>query len=111
MSGTTHLHTEPEAAALLHISPRTLRALRSEGKIRYVRLTPRRIGYTPQQIADYIAESSQQDAPPCPSTNPRKAVSGNTISNGRGSGIMDRLAARPGGMPKGLKLISGGKSR
>ena len=66
----TALLTEQEAAEKIGLSARTLRALRSAGKIRYVRPSPRKVYYKPE----------------------------------------DRLAARPGGMPKGLKLISGGKS-
>lgn len=43
----TALLTEREVAAMLHVSPRTLRDLRSKGMIRYVRLSPRKIALTP----------------------------------------------------------------
>ena len=48
------LLTEQEAAAMLHVSPRTLRDLRSKGMIRYIRLSPRKIAFTPDDIAEYI---------------------------------------------------------
>jgi hypothetical protein len=105
------LLTEAEAARLIHVSPRTLRALRSRGEIRYVRPSPRKVFYTAEDCAEFIASRTRQDDPVCPSTSPRKARASTTTSNGAGSAIMDRLAARPGGMPNGLKLISGGKSR
>lgn len=106
----TALLTEQEAAEKIGLSARTLRALRSAGKIRYVRPSPRKVYYKPEDVAEYIERATCQDEPACPSINPRKATASNTTSSGKGSGIMDRLAARPGGMPKGLKLISGGKS-
>jgi hypothetical protein len=102
---------EDEAARRLLISPRTLRDLRAKGKIRYVRPSPRVVGYRPEDLTEYLENQARQEEPPCPSISPAKAVGGSTTSNGKASGIMDRLAARPGGMPKGLKLISGGKSR
>ena len=107
----TALLTEEQAAAEIGVSPRTLRALRSAGKIRYVRPSPRVIRYKPEDVAEYIDRVTCQDNPPGASIAPPKARATTSISSGRGSGIMDRLAARPNGMPKGLKLITGGRSR
>lgn len=42
---TYELLTEREAAAVLHVSARTLRDLRSRGMIRYVRPSPRKVFY------------------------------------------------------------------
>jgi len=105
------LLTEAEAAEQLGIAPRTLRALRSAGKIRYVRPSPRKIYYKPEDVAEYLDRVTCQDDEACPSIAPPKARVTTSTSNGRGSAIMDRLAARPSGMPNGLKLITGGKSR
>jgi excisionase family DNA binding protein len=101
--------TEAEAAERLRVSQRTLRALRSKGMIRYVRPSPRKVFYKPEDVAEYLERATCQDNPPCPSTNRKKAASGTTTSGSKGSGIMDRLASRPSGMPKGLKMIKGGK--
>jgi excisionase family DNA binding protein len=105
-----HLLTEAEAAARLGISPRTLRKIRTDGEIRYVRPSPRKVYYTEGDCAEYLARQTRQETQPCPSINPPKARASTSISSGKGKGIMARLAARPGGMPNGLKLISGGKS-
>lgn len=104
------LLTEAEAAARIGVSPRTLRKLRADGKIRYVRPSPRKVYYTEGDCAEYLARQSCQDQPPCQSTDRPKARASTMISSSRGKGIMARLAARPGGMPNDLKLISGGKS-
>ena len=105
------LLSEQEAAAVLRMSQRTLRSLRDNGKIRYIRTSRRKIHYTPEDIADYIARQARQEDAPCPSIAPRKARASTMTSSGAAPDILDRLAARPGGMPKGMKLIYGGKSR
>ena len=105
------LLTENEAAEQIGVAPRTLRALRSAGKIRYVRPSPRKIYYKPEDVAEYIERVTCQDNPPCPSTNPRKARPSSSITGGKVIGIMDRLAARPNGMPRDLRQTTGGKSR
>ena len=87
------LLTEAEAAEQLRLSERTLRGLRSAGKIRYVRQSPRKIGYTPDDLAEYIAKQTRQDEPPCRSTNPRKAASGTTTSSSKVVGITARRDA------------------
>ena len=97
------LLTEQEAAEHLHLSPRTLRDLRSKGMIRYIRQSPRKIAYTPDDIAEFIAKHRRQDEPPCPSTNPRKATSGTTTSDSKVIGITARRAAHQSGMRNGTK--------
>ena len=105
------LISEDEAARRLLISPRTLRDLRAKGKIRYVRPSPRVVGYRPEDLAEYMERQAQQDQPLCPSTNRKRQKASTSTTGGKAAGIMDRLAVRPGGMPKGLRLITGGKSR
>lgn len=105
------LLTEEQAAAELHISPRTLRELRAKGKIRYVRPSPRKVFYRADDVAEYLETQTLRDEPACPSTNPRKARSSTSTSNSKVIDIMDRLAARPGGMPKGMRPTTGGRSR
>ena len=105
------LLTEEQAAEILHLAPRTLRDLRSKGKIRYIRQSPRKIAYTPEDCADYIDAHRTQDEPPCPSTNQRKAASGTTIFSGNVVGITARRAALRSAMPNGTKPKSGGRSR
>lgn len=92
------LLTELEAATMLRLSERTLRYLRAEGKVRYVRTSPRRIRYRLDDIEAYIANQTVQDAPPCPSTNTPRASSGTMISSSRASAITEALAARRSGM-------------
>lgn len=60
---TPELWTEAEAAKALHVSPRTLRGLRASGKIRYVRPSPRKVFYTPEDCADYLRAQARIDAP------------------------------------------------
>jgi hypothetical protein len=49
------LLTEPEAAALLRVSVRTLRDIRRRREIHYVALSARKIAYRPEDIEEYIA--------------------------------------------------------
>ncbi|AOR76297.1 helix-turn-helix domain-containing protein [Novosphingobium resinovorum] len=51
----TALLTEAEAAERLRLAPRTLRELRSKGKITYVKLTARNIAYRPEDCDEYVA--------------------------------------------------------
>ncbi len=51
----TPLYKPKEAAALLHISPRTLRALAAAGAIGSVAVTPARRAYTADDLAAYVA--------------------------------------------------------
>lgn len=59
----TTLLTEREAAERLRLAPRTLRELRSMGKISYVRLTPRNIAYRPEDCDEYVASCLQRQTP------------------------------------------------
>lgn len=106
---TRTLLPEAEAAEALGVSQRTLRNLRKAGIIHYVRPSPRKVYYTPEDVAEYIDRQRRMECPPCPSTSPRKARTGTMTSKSEGNGIMAQLAARPNGMPSALKLISGGK--
>ncbi len=59
------LFTEPEAASLLRIGKRTLRAARQDGRLRYV-LIGRAIRYTMEDLESFVATLREQK-PPCPS--------------------------------------------
>jgi hypothetical protein len=106
-----HLITEAEAAALIRVSPRTLRDLRSRGMIRYIRPSPRKVFYTAEDCAEYLAKQTRQDTAPCQSTNPPKARTGNTTSSTKVVAITAQLAARQSGMHNGSKPKCGGKPR
>jgi excisionase family DNA binding protein len=107
----TALLTEQEAAREIGLSARTLRALRSAGKIRYIRPTPRKILYSADDIAEFLDKHRCQDEPPCPSINPPKANSGTTTSGSTVIGITALRAARQNAMRNGSKPKSGGKRR
>lgn len=68
----TPLLTEPDAAQALGVSPRTLRKLRAEGKIRYVAVTARRIRYRQQDLDAFtearstVAQPTGVPKPPAP---------------------------------------------
>ena len=51
---TRRLVPHNEAAAILCISPRTLRALCGEGKISVVRVSKRRVAFDPADLEKYI---------------------------------------------------------
>lgn len=57
------LLTEAEAAERLRLAPRTLRELRSKGKITFVRLTARNIAYRPEDCDEYVALCLQRQQP------------------------------------------------
>lgn len=107
----TALLTEAEAAAIIRVSERTLRSIRAKGMIRYVRPSPRKVFYTPEDCAEYLEKHSGRDTPPCPSTNPRKAASGTSTSNGEVVAITAALAARRNGTRNATRPSSGGRSR
>lgn len=66
------LLTEPQAAEALQLSTRTLRTLRSEGKLTYV-LIGRSVRYTMDDLASFI-EASRQDAQPCEKPTRRQSA-------------------------------------
>jgi excisionase family DNA binding protein len=69
----TALLTETEAAERLRLAPRTLRELRSKGKITFVRLTPRNIAYRAEDVEEYVALCLQrQDEPRDPIAKGKK---------------------------------------
>ncbi len=108
---TPHLITEAEAAALIRVSPRTLRNLRSRGMIRYIRPSPRKVFYTAEDCAEYLAKQTRQDTAPCQSTNPPKARSGNTTSSTKVVAFTVLQAALQSGTPNGSKPRNGAKQR
>lgn len=69
------LLTEAEAAAILRIAPRTLRALRSKGLIRYVCPAGNRIRYREDDLAEYIERQTVEPRQTCVSAPAPKAVS------------------------------------
>lgn len=68
--------TEPEAAAHLGLSARTLADLRRAGKIRFVALSARKIAYRPDDLLAYRDAQVRLAAPANPvakPTRPRRA--------------------------------------
>jgi hypothetical protein len=55
-----------EAAAELRISERTLRRLKAQRLIRYVRISERKWGLRPSDIAAYLADRVEQEADMAP---------------------------------------------
>lgn len=109
---TAHaLLTEAEAAVILHMSPRTLRSLRSGGKIRYVRPSPRKVFYRADDIDEYLERQSLTDQPKCRSINPRKVSSGSSTSSSKVVGITEARAARRSGTRSDTKLNNDGGRR
>ncbi|WP_371432913.1 helix-turn-helix domain-containing protein [Novosphingobium sp.] len=88
------LLTEEQAAKSLGMSARTLRGIRSKGMIRYIRPSPRKVFYAPEDLDDYLAKQTMQDQPPCRSTSRRKASTGTTTSSSKVSGITEALMLR-----------------
>lgn len=71
------LLTEGEAAAILRISSRTLRQIRSEGRIHHVRIG-RKVAYTEQDCINFIEACTVRARPPQPTSNsvkPRRNAS------------------------------------
>lgn len=68
----TQLLSEPDAAQALGVSPRTLRKLRAEGKIRYVAVTARSIKYRQKDLEAFtearatVAQPGNETKPPAP---------------------------------------------
>lgn len=69
---TVELIAEEEAARRLLMSPRTLRDLRRAGLIRYVRLTPRKIAYRPEDCDEYVAAHLCVEVPRHDSPSPKR---------------------------------------
>jgi excisionase family DNA binding protein len=67
--------TPAEAARELRISTRTLRKLRAEGQIAYIRVTPRRIEYAVDDIAAFRS-ARRREEPPCAAapSSPRRSI-------------------------------------
>lgn len=75
--GECALITAQEAAALLGLDVKTLRALTDDLTIRAVRIKKTR-RYAEVDLRTYLTESPAAE---CPSTSPRKAASSNTTSS------------------------------
>jgi hypothetical protein len=105
------LLTEDEVAKLICVSPRTLRGLRAQGMIRYIRPSPRKVLYSADDCVDFINRQARQEEPTCPSINLPKAVSGISISGSNIVAFTDLRAAHRSGTRKDTKPISGGERR
>ena len=92
----TDLLTSDQAAALLHVSTRTLRQLRQNGLIRYIAITDRKILYRPEDCEDYIASRARK-ASECPSTSRRTRRISTSTSSSTVVGFMARQAAKQSG--------------
>ncbi|MEO1965550.1 hypothetical protein [Hyphomonas sp.] len=60
---------EADAAGFLKIHPQTLKRIRLEGRIEYVRIGPRNIFYLGVNIVDFLIGSMEWQTDPTPSTN------------------------------------------
>lgn len=69
------LLTPQEAAERLRLSERTLRDLKRAGAIRYVALSPRRIAYRDDDLAEYIATRVQCEERPEAKARTKRRVS------------------------------------
>ncbi len=69
------LLTPQEAAERLRLSERTLRDLKRTGAIRYVAISPGRIAYRADDLAEYITTRVQCDQAPEPKPRTKRRVS------------------------------------
>jgi excisionase family DNA binding protein len=65
----TPLIPEPEAAERLHVCTKTLRRLRQQGKLHFVKIG-REICYTEQDLADFVDSQRQCAATPAKGRSP-----------------------------------------
>lgn len=94
-------YADADAAGILGVSLPTLKRMRHEGKIAYIRVSERKISFFGFQLLDYLLDSVTQ--PSCPSTkneNTKSETTGcpsaRTAAHGTGCGstpILDRHAA------------------
>jgi len=57
------LLTPSEAAGRLRMGEKTLRALRKQGRIRYIALSARKIAYRPEDCDEYVQAQLKRDEP------------------------------------------------
>lgn len=76
------LLTEKEAAARLRISERTLRNIRGQGDIAYVRIGKRIVRYRPEDCDSFIESRVHRAKPPQPTFNNRIQVGGERRAGG-----------------------------
>ncbi|WP_428480375.1 helix-turn-helix domain-containing protein [Sphingomonas beigongshangi] len=88
------LLTPEEAAKRLHVCTKTLRRLRTNGQIRYVAITDRKILYRPEDCDDFVAACARK-APECPSTSRKTRRISTSTSSGKVVAFTARRAQRP----------------
>ncbi|WP_373007998.1 hypothetical protein [Hyphomonas sp.] len=81
-------YTEQDAASVLDFSLVSLRRLRSNGGISFVRMSPRKIAYFGYQLVDFLLQSVEE--PECPDI----PTTGNSSSGIIGS--RNEVAVKPG---------------
>lgn len=65
MSHSTDLITATEAARILNVAPRTVARYREEGRLPYVRYSPRKILFRKNDIESFITRSYVQESDYC----------------------------------------------
>ena len=82
-------YTEQDAARALDFSLVSLRRLRSNGGISYVRMSPRKIAYFGYQLVDFLLQSVEEpECPDIPTTgNSSSGISGSPSAAGVKPGI------------------------
>jgi hypothetical protein len=93
-SAVLELLTHDEAAAHLHVCPKTLRSLRQRGLISYVAVTKRKILYRPEDLDAYLASRVTTEV-----YQPTERRRGKRLRNAPNvvsfmAGRRDRIAAR-----------------
>ncbi|MBI1405676.1 MAG: helix-turn-helix domain-containing protein [Caulobacter sp.] len=93
--------TAKATAALIGIDVKTLRRMTDEGVIRAIRKGALRV-YTEADVRAYLTTPAPigQERRPCPSTNPRKAASGNMTSRQKVIAFTDLRASRHAARPR-----------
>lgn len=89
--------TEEQAAERLLMHPRTLRKLRQEGQIRYVRITSRKIGYRPEDCAAFAERRCRLEIPVETAPLPRGRARPKPKNDGNVLSFMERRRARQQG--------------
>lgn len=105
--------TVEQAAELLGVRPKTIRALAHEGKIPAVKVgKPWRFDET--LLREWIAAKSQENVKQCPSTSAPIPPIGRSASRSLGARLDELLASQteppPRSSRKNFAVLSGGKS-
>jgi excisionase family DNA binding protein len=90
----TPLLTPDQAAAHFGVSEKTLRKLRDQQGLRYVRLSARTIRYRADDLDDFLEQQARRkEQAPCPNPSPKRArPTGTMISSSK----VIAFTARPG---------------